>query len=144
MALLTIEAQADEMTGTGDEAKGWSDGSDAVVRISNDAAENGYEQEAGPLTWLNSARITVDQDEDAVHCLVSVGDPRGAFCMTVRRCSDGQIVIHLPHPGESMAHMPTKELHPGTLVIVSDHSGEPVSFADPEPDSDADDAEVQP
>jgi len=88
------------------------------VRISNPDAENGYGACEGPLDWLNSAKITVDADEDSVSCLVSVGDPRGAFCMTVRRLPDGRIVLHLPHPGESMPHMTTEALHEGTLVVV--------------------------
>jgi hypothetical protein len=61
----------------------------------NDAAENGEEQEPGPLTWLNSARITADPDDDAIHCVVSVGDPRGGFLFTVRRCPDGRLVWSL-------------------------------------------------
>lgn len=88
------------------------------VRISNPDAENGYNLCEGPLSWLNSARITTNADEDSVSCLVSVGDPRGAFCMTVRRLPDGRIVLHLPHPGEGMPHLTTQQLHEGTLVVV--------------------------
>lgn len=91
---------------------------DLIVRISNDDKENGYGETEGPLDWLNSARIVADRSEDAVHCLVSIGDPRGAFCFTVRRLPDGRIVIHTPHPGEGMAHMETRQLHPGTLEVV--------------------------
>ena len=110
---------------------------DASVRISNPDAENGYVQEPGPLTWLNSARITTSPEEDAVHCVVSVGDPRGGFCFTVRRLSDGRIVIHTPHPGEGMAHVDTRELHPGTLELVTSHrGGTAADFSDEEPDED--------
>ena len=51
--------------------------------------------------------------------------------MTVRRCPDGRIVLHLPHPDDSMPHLPTKQLHEGTLVVVHEN-GEPVDFSDPE------------
>ena len=89
-------------------------------------------QEPGPLTWLNSARITTDPDDDAVHCLVSVGDPRGAFCFTVRRLPDGGMVLHLPHPGEGMAHESTREVHPGTLEVVHYGTDKPMDFSDEE------------
>lgn len=105
-------------------ARPWGSTSEVShVRICNDDAENGHEQEAGPLTWLNSARITTDPGDDAVHCVVSVGDPRGGFCMTIRRLRDGRILIHLPHPGESGAHVETREMHPGTLELGHDVEG---------------------
>jgi hypothetical protein len=126
-----------DCVGRGD-ASGISYDGDATVRICNDAAENGYPQEPGPLTWLNSARITADPGEDAVHCVVSVGDPRGGFCFTVRRLSDGRIVIHMPYPGESMPHMATRQLHEGTLEVG--HYGtdpfQPAIFEDEEIDED--------
>ncbi len=118
MTYLTLE-----MDGTAGEENVQNLADDAseesyTVRISNDAAENGYEQEPGPLTWLNSARITTEPGDDAVHLLVSIGDPRGAFCVTFRRRPDtGAILIHLPNPGEGMAHLETRELHPGTLEL---------------------------
>ncbi len=123
------------------EARGMSYDGEMTVRICNDAAENGEDQEPGPLTWLNSARIVTDTAEDAVHCLVSIGDPRGAFCFTVRRRPDtGTIIIHMPHPDEGFAHKRTKQLHPGTLEVVS-HDGQTVSYADPEPEEEEDDDE---
>ena len=138
MTMLTAEIQCDEITKSErDEAAGYAE-AECTVRISNDAAENGYDQEPGPLTWLNSARITTDPNDDAVHCLVSVGDPRGAFCFTVRRLQDGRLMIHMPYPGESMPHEATKQIHDGTLEVVH-HNGEPISFADPEPEEDEDD-----
>lgn len=105
----------------------------APARIANDAAENGYDQAPGPLTWLNSARVTADPGEDAVHCVVSVGDPRGGFCFTVRRLSDGRIVLHTPHPGQGMPHMRIREIEPGTYEIVDDRGG-PLTFRDAWPD----------
>jgi len=147
VTMLSVQAQADEIE-TGDangvvagEATGTAYDGECSVRISNVAAENGCEQDPGPLTWLNSARITADPAEDAVHCVVSVADPRGGFCFTVRRLRDGGIVIHTPYPGEGMAHVETKQNHPGTLFLVDDQ-GKPIDYTDevPETDDDEDDA----
>ena len=121
MTTLFCEIQCDETTGDG---TGIVYDGDAVVRLSNEAAENGYEQEPGPLTWFNSARIVADPDDDAVRCSVSVGDPRGAFVFTVRRLPDGQIVIHVPHPGESLPHVETTKLHDGTLLVAGNYADE--------------------
>ena len=70
-----------------------------------------------PEVWANSAGIRIK--EDAVQVWVSVGDPRGAFQMELRKAPDGRIVIHTPHPDESGPHMDTENLHPGTLVITA-------------------------
>ena len=96
------------------------------VRISNPDAENGHDETAGPLDWLNSARVTINPKHDEVTCSVSVGDPRGAFTFIVRRLTDGRILIHTPHPGETQ-HMDTKDIGRGTLVIVG-YDGEPAHF----------------
>ncbi len=99
------------------------------IRISNEAAENGCEQEPRPLTWLSLARNIAHPKEDAVHCVVSVGDPRGGFCFTVRRRPDtGQLIIHTPYPGEGMAHCETSQDHPGTLVVEGDFSDDEPTF----------------
>lgn len=127
MTTLTATVQTDDIEDTDTR---YSYDGEATVRICNDAAENGYEQEPDALTWLNSARITTDPKDDAVHCLVSVGDPRGAFCFTVRRMPDGKIIINTPYPGEGMAHQETKELNPGTLVVIERYDGEPIDFTD--------------
>lgn len=95
---------------------------DLHVAVRNEPAENGYEQEAGPLIWLNSAQIYVRPDQDEVACCVSVGDPRGCFTFTVRRISNGRLVIHMPYENESMPHMETKQLHDGTLEVLGDFS----------------------
>jgi len=77
--------------------------------------------------------------------VVSVGDPRGGFCFTVRRLRDGRIVIHMPYPKEGLPHMDTAELvGPGTLTVGEyDKDGQfrVGTYPDPEPaeDEDADD-----
>ena len=116
---------------TGEQSDHVYDG-DASVRISNDAAENGFEQEPGPLTWLNSARITTDPDDDAVHCVVSVADPRGGFCFTVRRMPNGEILLHVPSPRDSCPHITLEPLHDGTMRAIHDN-GKPYVF---KPDGD--------
>lgn len=116
MSDLTIQTTGDtetEQTATDAEAH-------AAIR--NPDRENG-QPTSGPLSWMNSARITTDPKDDAVHCLVSVGDPRGAFCFTVRRLPDGRLIIHTPHPGEGWAHMETRQLHDGALVVLNQTSG---------------------
>ena len=111
-----------------DESREYGDDSQ-TLRFSNGAAENGYEQEPGGLTWLNSAQVVVDPDHDEVRLSVSVGDPRGAFVFTVRRVADGRLIIHTPHPGEGMPHCETEQLHPGTLQVKGD-------FSDSEPEDE--------
>lgn len=96
------------------------DGS-ARVKISNPDAENGHPT-VGGCSWVNSASVEVDPDEDAVTFALSVGDPRGAFVFQVRRTDDGRIFIHTPHPGESMPHLEVTEVHPGTVQVKGDHS----------------------
>lgn len=74
---------------------------------------------SGPGTIANGAGVRVSDGPGGpeVSVWLSVGDPRGAFCMTLRRISDGSLILHLPHPGETMAHVETEELHPGTLRL---------------------------
>jgi hypothetical protein len=88
--------------------------------------------EPGPWSWCNSAAITLDAEDDAVHVSISVGDPRGAFVFTVRRVPAvfngdgsvanpdlaGRLLLHMPYPGEGLPHMETVELRPGTLQVV--------------------------
>ena len=105
---------------------------DVTARISNPAAENG-EPTRGPLSWLNSARVTADIEDDAVYCVVSFDDPRGGLCMTVRRLPDGRIVISTPRAGIGrMQHCDLAEYGDGLVVV--DSKGEPRTFEDdPEP-----------
>lgn len=101
-----------------------------VIALHNEARENGYrDDESGPLSWLNSARVVLDPKEDSVTFCASIGDPRGAFTFTLRRKPDGGLIIHMPHPGEGMAHEETRELHPGTLEVGQ---WVPMAFAETE------------
>ncbi len=104
------------------------DDEEVTVRIGNPAAESGLIKDFTPgLSWLNSATIDADPNTDRVRMYCSIGDPRGAFSFEVRRLTDGRILIHLPHPDESLAHMKTKDIGNGTLELVHDN-GEPIHF----------------
>ncbi len=71
-----------------------------------------------PLAWCNSSAMTWSAEEDSVTVSISVDDPRGAFAFTVRRLSDGTLVMHTPYPGEPLPHMALRELSPGTYQIA--------------------------
>jgi len=139
---LNFEIDTPEETTT---AESYSDNESVTVRVEQPDVENGErETSSKPLSWLNSARVVLSPDEDSVTCLISVGDPRGAFGFTVRRMPDGRMVIHTPYPGEGMPHMPTAQLHEGTLVVVTGQ-GRPAedaaifSMEEDEDDEDEDD-----
>jgi hypothetical protein len=68
-----------------------------------------------PEAWCNAAGVRVM--DDSVQVWISTGDPRGAFVMEIRSGIDGELFIHMPHPGEGFAHEETEELRPGTLLI---------------------------
>lgn len=67
---------------------------------------------------VNSASLNFDDDEQSCTVTISVGDPRGAFAMTVRRTPDGKLILHVPHETEPMPHMPLRKLHEGTYEIL--------------------------
>ncbi len=77
------------------------------------------------LSWCNNAAIRTDEDDDAITLSLSVGDPRGAFTVTIRRVPDdadsplaGRLLLHMPYPGEPMPHDVLHPLlHPGAFVI---------------------------
>jgi hypothetical protein len=77
-----------------------------------------------PLSWVNSAAITADEESDSVTVSISVGDPRGAFSFTIRRIPDdagadvaGRLVLHAPYPGEPLPHERLTTLAPGAFNI---------------------------
>lgn len=76
-----------------------------------------------PLSWANSAAIHTDPDEDSITVTVSVGDPRGAFAITVRRIPDdapdngGRLIMHTPYPGEPLPHAELTTAHTGTYWV---------------------------
>lgn len=78
---------------------------------------NMAEPATGPGSWCNSAAISVSDQENTVHVSISVGDPRGAFVMTIRKLDDGRLVMHTPYQGMGFAHMPLRKLNPGTYEI---------------------------
>ena len=92
---------------------GQTDGT--VVRVAIN--EEGYQHEARPLAWCNSAGIHLDTADDSVTVAISTGDPRGAFTMTIRRNLDGQIVMHVPHPSDGSLHEPLTPHHDGTYLV---------------------------
>lgn len=73
---------------------------------------------AAPLTWVKSASINPDPDEDSITVAVSVGDPRGAFCMTLRRLGD-TILLYLPHSAMPSPHMPLARVRAGVYQVGS-------------------------
>lgn len=78
---------------------------------------------ASPDAWCNSAGIDVRDNE--VQVWISTGDPRGAFCMTIRKLDTGEMIMHLPYPGEGLPHEETEEIRPGTLIISRTKIEEP-------------------
>jgi hypothetical protein len=71
---------------------------------------SGYDDEESPHiftpephAWLNSANVIVG--DDRVTVTLSVGDPRGAFAMTVERMDDGTLRLSVPTPTNPMPHM---------------------------------------
>jgi hypothetical protein len=83
-----------------------------------------HEVQRVPLSWANSASIDADEDGDSITVSISIGDPRGAFCFSVRRVPDdadsdlaGRLVLHVPYPGEPSPHEQLTALHPGAFVV---------------------------
>lgn len=76
--------------------------------------------------WVNSARISADDDTVAVH--ISVGDPRGAFTMSVTCGDDGELRLSVPTPADGWAHMGLVPLRShGYYRIVPSESAEHVA-----------------
>lgn len=94
----------------------WDDG-DGWDGHEPDCDRDGTPPDMGPSDIVNSAAITFDPGDCAVHVSISVGDPRGAFVMTIRRLTDGRLLLHTPYAGMISAHMPLREIAPGTFEI---------------------------
>lgn len=67
-----------------------------------------------PLAWANSASIRADEAGDRLTVAISVGDPRGAFTLTVERISftdaetgeeRDELRLSVPTPDDSFPHM---------------------------------------
>lgn len=100
-----------------------------TVHVSID--EEGTAAEPQPLSWCNSASVTLTHTEDEVQVAISVGDPRGAFVMSVRRIPEvrdgageiqnrelaGRLVLYAPYPHQPYAHAPLTEYAPGAFLI---------------------------
>lgn len=76
-----------------------------------------------PLTWCNHAAIATNENYDAVTVIISVGDARGGFALSVHRMPDhadehpGRLMLSVPHPGEIGPHALLSEVRPGTYLI---------------------------
>lgn len=80
-----------------------------------------------PEDWLNSAGVRVDPEDNAIHLHASIGDPRGAFVLTLRRLPKmaggepnprgGRLVMHVPHTGDTLLHERLTPLHAGTYGV---------------------------
>ena len=86
--------------------------------------EGPHDPQRVPLSWCNHAGIQVDPGSDSVTVSVSVGDPRGAFTLTLSRVPDdaagelaGRVVLHVPYPGQPLGHLPLAEVRPGSYAV---------------------------
>lgn len=76
-------------------------------------------QPTAPGNWVG---FTIDPERQQTQVQISAGDPRGCFTFTLRRWTDPQtgenkLLLHLPHPGEGLAHMALTEHHEGTYIV---------------------------
>jgi len=116
-----------QATTSGRYGEGWHDhaGDDDAGEAGRPGYGTGpHAPERVPLSWVNSATVDTDGKDDSVTVSVSVGDPRGAFCFTVRRVPDhaegdlaGRLLLHVPYPGEPLPHQQLTAHHPGTYLI---------------------------
>jgi hypothetical protein len=72
-----------------------------------------------PRYWLNSVAAGMGNRE--AYASISVGDPRGAFGMQVRRWNGPGLLVHTPYPGESLPHEQLEWIRAGTMQIVHDY-----------------------
>lgn len=90
----------------------------------SDDGQGPHDPEPIPVSWCNSAAIHADASDDSVTVSISVGDPRGAFTLTVRRVPDdadgdlaGHLIMHTPYAAQPAPHMALTPLHDGTYVV---------------------------
>lgn len=86
--------------------------------------EGPHDPERIPLSWCKSAAVRTDESEDFVTVSISVGGPRGAFSLTIRRVPDdvdsslaGHLIMHAPYAGQPLPHTELTPLHDGTFVV---------------------------
>lgn len=80
--------------------------------MSPESEDDKHKCEPVALSWVNSAGVSCDADEDSVTVSISVGDPRGAFVMQLRRerytDTDGtevdEIRMSLPDESDGQPH----------------------------------------
>ena len=60
-----------------------------------------------PLSWANSASITLNPQLDEITVTISAGDPRSGLQLTVARTNDGHLLVFPPHAHDGNAHMPS-------------------------------------
>lgn len=73
-------------------------------------------EEDEPLSWANSAGLHFNESKDQIDLSISLGDPRGAFVMSVFRLPNGQIRMEVPHPKDGFLHLPLRQI--GTAVYI--------------------------
>lgn len=73
----------------------------------------------GASEIVNSASLNFDDEHMGCTVTISVGDPRGAFAMTVRRLENGKLILHVPYEADPLPHMPLRKLHEGTYEILN-------------------------
>ena len=79
-----------------------------------------HEPDNGPGSWCNSASVSVDESSNEVTVTISVGDPRGAFAMTVRKVDRSG---YCRHCGKSIERDPAGYfLHADSSSVVCDPS----------------------
>ncbi|MGC7093969.1 hypothetical protein ACPZ19_04835 [Amycolatopsis lurida] len=89
-----------------------------------DSDDGPHAAERIPVSWCNSAAVHTDESGDAVTVSISVGDPRGAFTLTIRRVPDdtdgdhaGRLIMHTPYATQTTPHMELTPLHDGTFLV---------------------------
>jgi hypothetical protein len=109
----TCNAALEDPTGTHD----WRDQDEGDWRCP-EGRHGRHAPVEDPLSWIKSASIWPDPDKESLTVAISVGDPRGAFCMTIRKADDGRIFLDVPYAKMPMSHLPLHDtLAPGTYRV---------------------------